>query len=366
MSSKGYSKYAAPANLPEFETEAAVHHGKKVIFIRFPYNKKKIEQVKSIKARWSATQKAWYVTDSANMRELLGMKQGLPGEQVIRNIHPVNQPALKKLRDQIQLMGYSTSTLKTYTLEFAQLLSILNDVPVASLTPERLRAYCLYCINKLRVSENQMHSRINAIRFYFEKVLNKKDFLVAVPRPKKPSQLPKVLSTLDIQKLFRATANIKHRLMLQLSYGMGLRVSEIVSLKISDIDSRRMQVRIESAKGKKDRVVNLPESVLEPLRAYYKEYKPNHFLFQGVEGGQYSIRSVQAVFKNAMKKARINKPIGIHGLRHSYATHLHEYGTDITLIQKLLGHEQIKTTLTYTKISRKAVSNVKSPLDRMK
>jgi site-specific recombinase XerD len=144
---------------------------------------------------------------------------------------------------------------------------------------------------------------------------------------------------------------------------MGLRVSEIVGLKISDVDSNRMIVHIESGKGKKDRYTPLPHSVLEGLREYYKAYQPKDFLFEGQYGGQYSIRSVQAVFKTAMKKAKINKAVGIHGLRHSYATHLMEAGTDMVYIQKLLGHKDIKTTQIYAKVTDKQLSRVKSPLD---
>ena len=153
--------------------------------------------------------------------------------------------------------------------------------------------------------------------------------------------------------------------MLKLCYGMGLRVSEIVNLKITDIDSKAMQVFIERAKGKKDRYVNLPETLLEQLRAYYVEYSPKKYLFEGQYGEQYSIRSCQKVFQTAMEKAKINKEIGIHGLRHSFATHLLEQGTDIRFIQELLGHKDIKTTLLYTHVSNQSVKKVKSPLDNM-
>uniref|UniRef100_UPI00057B9432 tyrosine-type recombinase/integrase n=1 Tax=Sphingobacterium sp. T2 TaxID=1590596 RepID=UPI00057B9432 len=151
----------------------------------------------------------------------------------------------------------------------------------------------------------------------------------------------------------------------QLCYGMGLRVSEIVNLKVSDIDSGRMQVLIEAGKGKKDRYVPLPSAVLDLLREYYKAYRPKTYLFEGRYGGRYSVRSVQAVFKNAMKAAKVNKPIGIHGLRHSYATHLLEYGTDMSFIQQLLGHNDIKATMLYAKVSNAQLNSIKSPLDRM-
>ena len=144
---------------------------------------------------------------------------------------------------------------------------------------------------------------------------------------------------------------------------MGLRVSEIVKLKIADINSESMRVHIVNAKGKKDRFVNLPGSVLTELRQYYITFSPKEFLFEGQYGGPYNVRSAQGVFKHAMNKAGIHKKIGIHSLRHSYATHLLEYGTDISFIQKLLGHKDIKTTLTYLKISDQQLKNIKSPID---
>ena len=153
--------------------------------------------------------------------------------------------------------------------------------------------------------------------------------------------------------------------MLRLCYGMGLRVSEITNLKISDIDSKNMQVLLEKSKGKKDRYVNLPESILLQLRAYFQQYKPKKYLFEGQYGDQYSIRSAQQVFKNALKKAKINKATGIHGLRHSFATHLMENGTDVRFIQELLGHNDIKTTLPETHVSNKILKRIQSPLDNM-
>jgi site-specific recombinase XerD len=268
------------------------------------------------------------------------------------------------MHELLLLKAYSPNTIRTYCIEFSQLLYVLKDTPVNSLTPERLRSYFLYCIAKLKLSENMIHSRMNAIKFYFEHVLHcEKIFFVEIPRPQKKSLLPKVISKNDIVKLFAQVANPKHLLMLKLCYGMGLRVSEIVNLKITDIDSGRMLVHIESAKGKKDRYVTLPTSILDGLRNYYRIYHPKIYLFEGQYGGQYAIRSVQAVFKNAMRKAKINKSVGIHGLRHSYATHLLECGTDMFFIQKLLGHKDIRTTEIYAKVSNRQLCNIKSPLD---
>lgn len=339
---------------------------KPVICLRHPNNILLNKEAKSLGAKWSNTLKCWIVPDNKHYRQLFDLPDlPLTGKAVIDKIHPENLTALNAFRDTLVLKGYSVNTQRTYLLEFAQLLYLLKTVKVETLDPLRLRSYFLYCHRELKMSESGIHSRLNAIKFYFEKVLHKEKFFFEIPRPKKPVLLPKLLSTAEIKKLFAACENKKHLLMLQLCYGMGLRVSEIVALKISHIDSGRMQVLISCAKGKKDRYVNLPATVLSLLRNYYKEYRPTEYLFEGQRGGAYSIRSVQSVFNQAMTRAKINKTVGIHGLRHSYATHLLEMGTDISLIQQLLGHNDIKTTLIYTHVSQKNLSAVVSPLDRI-
>ena len=347
--------------------ELTTYHGKDVIFIRFEYDRALIERVKKlVGVQWCSSEKAWYVLDSALYREKFGLApKNLTGKAVLLNIHPVNQPALQRYLETLQLKAYSPNTIKTYHNEFAQLLYVLKETMVDTLDETRLRSYFLYCINTLKLSENTLHSRINAVKFYFEQVLRREKFFLEIPRPKKPSILPKVINAQDIKKLFEVTTNLKHNTMLKLCYGMGLRVSEIVQLKISDIDSKNMQVFIEKAKGKKDRYANLPESILTQLRAYFLQYKPKKYLFEGQYGGQYSTRSAQKVFNDALQKAKINKSIGIHSLRHSFATHLIEAGTDISFIQELLGHNDLKTTLRYTHVSKKTIKNIKSPLDTL-
>ncbi len=347
--------------------ELAIHRNKEVIFIRFVSNPElNIRVRKLVGVQWSQSQKAWYVIDNAQYREKFGLQaKPILNKDAIANIHEINQPAMLKYVETLQLKAYSLSTINTYRNEFAQLLQALKGNKVDDLDAERLRSYFLYCINDLKLSENTMHSRINAVKFYFEQILKREKFFMEIPRPKKPSILPKVIDVKDIKKLLAVTDNLKHNTMLKLCYGMGLRVSEIVNLKITDIDSQRMQVLIEQAKGKKDRYVNLPQSILEQLRAYFKAYKPKKYLFEGQYGEQYSIRSCQKVFQEAMQKAKINKKVGIHGLRHSFATHLLENGTDVKFIQELLGHNDIKTTLRYTHVSKKSLANIKSPLDTM-
>ncbi len=353
-------------DISKYNFEYGEHKGNNVIWIRFPNDRELINHLRNnIKPHWSQSAKCWYVPDKENYRTLFKIPPRDTSKKVLTKIGEVNKKEFEKYLKILRLKAYSENTIRTYSIEFAQLLYILKNIPVYSLTTDRLQSYFLYCIQILKLSENQIHSRINAVKFYYEQVLKNDKLFFDIPRPKKPLQLPKSLNAKEIKRLFESTENIKHQLILKLCYGMGLRVSEIVNLKISDIDSHNMKVFIRRGKGKKDRYVNLPESILDDLRKYYKEYQPKEFLFEGQYGGAYALRSAQMVFKTAMRKAKIKKNIGIHGLRHSYATHLLEMGTDISLIQKLLGHNDIKTTQIYTHITDVSLNKVKSPLDNI-
>lgn len=351
----------------QYSFDLDTHRNKKVILIKFPYDKKLKEDLRNRfpSAKWSQTKKSWYLPDLPAVRRELKMKQKDKHDELINIICPTNQKALQLYIEQLQLKAYSPNTIKIYVSEFVHLLKILKNYPVDDLTPDRLKDYFLYCVKTLKMKERKMNGKINAIKFYYEHVLHKPKMFFDIPRPKTPQTLPKMLSKKEVKKLFEQIKNKKHLLIMKLTYGMGLRVSEIINIKISDIDSARMQVLIRGAKGKKDRYTNLPESVLELLRIYYKTYRPNEWLFEGQYGGQYSKGSVQAIFKRSMKKAGIKKTIGVHGLRHSYATHLLEAGADLRFIQELLGHHNIKTTQIYTHVTDNSKQNIKSPLDRL-
>lgn len=277
-----------------------------------------------------------------------------------------NLQALEKFIEQLRLKAYSGSTVRTYRNEFMQLLQLLKSKPVNDLSTDELRRYFVYCFEKLHLTENTLHSRINAIKFYYEQVLKREKFFWDIPRPKKPLLLPKLLNESELVKLFNALSNKKHKAMLFTAYSAGLRVSEIVNLKIPDIDSKRMQILIQRAKGKKDRYVNLSPVLLDILRNYIVEYKPRpkEYLFESEQTGTaYPTRTVQQIFSNAKNKAGIRKEVGVHSLRHSFATHLLEKGTDIRYIKDLLGHFNIKTTERYLHVSKKQLVNIISPLD---
>lgn len=287
-------------------------------------------------------------------------------EHIPRQISVVNQHVLPAMRERLRLKAYSASTMRTYVNEMAQLLQTLGNIPADELNPGHLKRYLVYCLEKLNLKENTLHSRINALKFYYEQVLGREKFFWEIPRPKKHLILPKVLSEDELARLFNALPNIKHKAMLFTAYSAGLRVSEICALKIENIDSGRMQIFVENAKGKKDRYVNLSPVLLDFLRAYIKHYKPKpkQFLFESEQSfTAYPARTIQKIFQVAKDRAGIKKDVGVHSLRHSFATHLLERGTDIRYIKELLGHFNIRTTERYLHVSKKALVNIISPLD---
>lgn len=198
-----------------------------------------------------------------------------------------------------------------------------------------------------------------------EKVLGRPLRTYYVQRPKKERVLPNVLSEEEVATILKCAENLKHKAMLSLIYSSGLRLGELINLTIHDIDSKRMLIIIKQGKGKKDRVSLLSVKVLEILREYFKKYKPKDYLFEGQFGEQYSPTSVQKVFKIAKQKAGIKKKATVHTLRHSFATHLLEHGTDLRYIQSLLGHQSPKTTEIYTHITKRGLDKIKSPFDNL-
>lgn len=288
------------------------------------------------------------------------------GEPTLTYISAVNKYVLPAMEQRLKLRAFSPSTIRTYLNEMSQLLAAIKDIPADELTPELLKRYLVYCYEKLGLKENTLHSRINALKFYYEQVLGREKFFWEIPRPKKPLQLPKLLNENELARLFNALTNKKHKAMLFTIYSAGLRVSELINLKIADIDSSRMQIFIERAKGKKDRVVNLSPVLLDILRNFIRDYKPRpkKYLFESEETmTAYPTRTVQQIFSTAKKKAGIRKEVGIHSLRHSFATHLLDKGTDIKYIKDLLGHFNIKTTERYLHVSKRQLVNIVSPFD---
>ena len=256
-------------------------------------------------------------------------------------------------KQKMEYLNYSDKTILNYLSYIKQFLNEINT------PPSRLNSihFQKYLNNYKFTSVSQQNQVINAIRFLYKEVLNKKYDKVSFKRPKSENKLPKVIDSDSIISKLELIENLKHKTIFTLCYSVGLRVSEIVNLKITDIDSKRMLVHIKNAKGRKDRVVPLSNKVLDLLRNYYKQYKPIEYLFNGQKSLQYSIKCCQNIYKKY-----IDKSTSIHTLRHSSATNLLENGTDIRIIQKILRHSNVKTTEIYAHVSNNILSNVKLPI----
>jgi integrase/recombinase XerD len=332
------------------------------IGVYFEYDKEWNKRMKDERtAEWSTTLKCWHVPDLPENR----LKAKLPLKPLSDD--PIIAQKLLEVNDKIKLKGYSRSTGKNYMLHLREYFSVITKkYLIDDVTQQIIEKYLVWRMSIKEVSESDMNSHINAIKFYYEQVLGRKSMFFNLPRPKKRLQLPKVLSERELEKIFRVLPNIKHKAILLTAFSCGLRVSETVSLKISDIDSERMQVFIENSKGKKDRYVMLSPLLLGVLRAYLSIFKPKPtmYLFEGVQAGYpYSTRSAQTIFKEACTKAGIHKEVTFHCLRHSFATHLLEKGTDIRYIKELLGHYDIKTTERYLHVAKDKLVHIASPLD---
>ena len=262
----------------------------------------------------------------------------------------------------LELKKYSNSTVKSYVSSFEDFINYYHDKDIDNLNENDVRAYLQWLAQNKR-SNPYINQSINSIKFYYEVVLGMPNRFYSIERPRKEKKLPIVLSKENVKKLIDHTNNIKHRCLVSLLYSAGLRRSELLNLKITDIDSSRMLILVRDAKGNKDRYTLLSETILKDLRVYYKQWKPKTFLFESPNGNQYSTASVVKIISNAAIKAGIKKTISPHTLRHSFATHLLESGTDLRYIQLLLGHSSTKTTEIYTHVAKSSFDTIKNPLD---
>jgi len=262
----------------------------------------------------------------------------------------------------LELKRYANSTIKTYVSCFETFINHYSDREIKDLNEEDIRLYLQKLIRE-DFSHSYINQAINAIKFYYEVVLEMPNRFYAIERPRPIEQLPKVLAKEEIMAIIEHTNNIKHRCIVSLLYSAGLRRIELLNLKLEDIDSKRMVIKVRSGKGNKDRFTILSEKLLGDLRKYYKEWRPTNFLFEGPGRNAYSPESVSSIVKNAAKKANIKKKVTPHMLRHSFATHLLESGTDLRYIQVLLGHRSTKTTEIYTHVATNIFLKIKNPLD---
>jgi len=278
---------------------------------------------------------------------------------------PNYRRAPQSYTEQLRIKRYSQSTLRTYTDLFEEFINYYYNLDPKEITEKDILAYLRYLVDERQVSVSYQNQAINAIKFYYEKVLQGRRKFYFIERPRKEQKLPIVLSEEEVGRILSAVDNLKHKCLLMVIYSAGLRISEALHLKKEDIDEERMQVNIRGGKGKKDRISLLSTQVVSILNDYYALYEPKEYVFEGMNGGKYSVRSAQEVFRKACQRAGIDKKVTMHTLRHSFATHLLESGTDLRYIQVLLGHESSKSTEIYTHVSTKTLRNIHSPLDNL-
>lgn len=266
--------------------------------------------------------------------------------------------------EKLEFKRYSINTARTYISCFEKFMNAFPDSELIEISEEDIQAY----LNKLAhkgVSSSQLNQTINSIKFYYELILQMPNRFYSIERPFKEQRLPKVLSKQEVKQIIDACQNIKHKCILSLLYSSGLRRQELLNLRVKDIDSNRMMISIYQGKGKKDRLTILSPMVLKDLRQYFKEWYPTNYLFEGAKGKQYSTTSVKKILTNAALKAKIGRHVTPHMLRHSFATHLLENGTDLRYIQRIMGHNSSKTTEIYTHVSNEHLNKIQSPFDSL-
>jgi site-specific recombinase XerD len=272
---------------------------------------------------------------------------------------------IQKMIVDMQIRGLSEGSQSEYA-KYVQTLQKFCGKPVTEVTENEIKAFLHHLISEKKLSASTVNAYNAALKFLYEKTLKKGWNSDNLPRLKKPKKLPEVLTKEEVQSLFDVTDNLKHKCILMTVYGSGLRLSEIIGLKVSDIDSKNMRIFIRQGKGKKDRYAILSQKSLEVLREYWKVYKPKDWLFEGREKGTpYSGRSAQDLFYKAVEKAGIKKDVSLHTLRHSFATHMLEANVNLFHIKQLLGHSDITTTTMYLHMANMNALSIKSPLDEI-
>ena len=344
----------------KWESKLIKYKGTARISVAFEKNIELIARIKTIEgSRWSQSLGVWHIPDTEENR----LRFKLP-------LHSISTPSeegilqIEKFKQWLLSKRYSPSTIKTYSEALKSFLIFYREKPIAEISNEDVIIYNNEYILKNNLSASYQNQIVNAIKLFFQTIRETKMLVDKIHRPKRSKLLPNVLSKEEIKLILNVHNNIKHKMMLSLIYSCGLRCGELLALKPVHIDSKRNIVLLKNSKGQKDRIVPLSPFILEMLREYYKIFKPKTYLFEGQNIGlPYDARSLQLILKQALQKTGITKPATLHWLRHSYATHLLESGTDLRYIQELLGHSSSKTTEIYTHVSTKSIQQIKSPFD---
>lgn len=319
-------------------------------------------------------QKLWSLV---NTKENIQKAKQLFGKRLVfeQEVAPTKMPKIEptakvqEILDQnhqkMVLKGFSRNTIRSYQSCLAQFFRYFESAALRAITKEQIEGYVFHLINKYKISEQQQNLVINAIKCFYEHTLEMPREYYNITRPKKSKDLPNVLSVEEVRQIINQPRNIKHRAILHVIYGAGLRVGEVLRLRVKDIRSEDGYIFIKDSKGKRDRHTVLSPLLLELLRDYYRRHRPSYWLFEGQDGGQYSANSIQQIYRAAVKATKSNPWSTPHTLRHSFATHLMERGTNIRYIQSALGHASTKTTEVYTRVLGINNKTLKSPLDTL-
>lgn len=357
------------------------------IGIKFPYDEKIVDRLKTIPdSRWERDKQCWSFPGTRQSLEKIlaafrtdwrildkdfvrafGLMQPEAGGRDQRSSPNTRvRSDVDLMTQELKIRNYSPKTIKSYGCCVRTFAEYFAPRPLRKLENEDIRKFLMYLIEVKKLSAASVGLALNALRFLYVEIFQRPLVLQDFQAPKRRQRLPVVLSPEEVKSIFESLGNLKHRTMMMLTYSAGLRVGEIVRLRLEDIDSHRKVIFVRSAKGNKDRYTILSDLVLATLREYWKAYKPKVWVFEGQrEGKQYSIRTAERVFESAAQKAGIHKHVSIHTLRHSFATHMLEQGTDIRFIQELLGHSSVKTTEIYTHVSKRHIGVLKSPIDQL-
>jgi site-specific recombinase XerD len=358
------------------------HDGKTRLLASFPYDKNVVQAIREIPgARWSSSKKVWHFHFSESVVAALrrqvrgnaiidisGLNFGKMPDLAVETSSPFgitayNNAALQKFQLWMEQKRYSEETVRNYLSHLRVFLSHHQPLEFDKITSMEVEKFNHSEIVGKGRSVSYQRGIIGAIKLFY-RVMNVPNIdPEKLERPFGERRLPEVLSKEEVKQIISSVKNLKHRCMLSLIYSAGLRIGEAINMKLTCIDSHRMMIKVVQGKGKKDRMVGLSPKLLELLRAYFVKYRPKEYLFEGQYGGKYSSRSMELVLKSAVKKSGISRKVVMHTLRHSYATHLLESGTDIRYIQELLGHSSPNTTMIYTHVSANKLGAIKSPFD---
>lgn len=342
------------------------HRGNPVYGIFFEYDVLLTALIKKAGGSWSATHRCWYIrTSMITAENLLALFTGKAGVEFDQGIKVYRGDGVDQFRDWLRQRRYGTRTVEVYADLIRVFLRFYTGRDEKDLRVKDVERFNRDYILARGYSVSYQRQFVGALKLYFGRIQGTRMDIGALERPRREHRLPVVLSKEEVIRILVSIPNAKHRLLIALLYGSGLRVGELLRLRIEDIDGDRLQIRVRQSKGRKDRYVTLSYKLLGMLREYWKKYRPEGYLFPGQQSDMYSPTSIRKILWRACTRAGIRKQVTPHTLRHSFATHLLEDGTDIRYIQAMLGHRKPETTMIYTHVSRQSLSRIRSPFDRL-